>query len=76
MLRRYALFGLLMAAALLARVALVADKQSVEHDEAISYLAAAGHLAMTSGRSRPGSFPTTNGRRRAPGRSSSSRTGR
>ena len=44
MLRRTVWFGLLIAAALLARVALVADKQSVEHDEAISYLAAAGHL--------------------------------
>jgi uncharacterized membrane protein len=57
MLRRYALFGLLMAAALLARVALVADKQSVEHDEAISYLAAAGHLGDYERAITTGQFP-------------------
>jgi uncharacterized membrane protein len=34
----------LIAAALLVRVALIADKQTIEHDEAISYLAATGHL--------------------------------
>jgi hypothetical protein len=57
MLRRCALFGLLMAAALLARVALVRDKQSVEHDEAISYLAAAGHLGDYERVITTGQFP-------------------
>ncbi len=57
MLRRYALFGLLLAAALLARVALVADKQSVEHDEVISYLAATGHLGDYARMLETGQFP-------------------
>jgi hypothetical protein len=57
LLRRYAVYGLLIGAALLARVALVADKQSIEHDEAISYLAAAGHLGDYERVITTGEFP-------------------
>ncbi len=49
-------YGILMTVALLLRLELIANKKTMQHDEAISYLAAAGHqrdYALTVGAGRP-----------------------